>query len=104
MEILTQNPKTPKPQNPKTPKPLRVELVVIVTVSQSLEDHSLAGLHHLTTNDHLIQDLVHFVKVEHKVEFADIAKVLIQNFDEQMDKLKDSQLIVHIVDAQSEVQ
>ncbi len=45
------------------------------------------GLHDLPTDHHFVQDLVHFVKVEHQVELAHGAKVLIQYLHKEMNEL-----------------
>ncbi len=44
------------------------------------------------------------MEVEDKIQFADVAKVAIQNLDKVVDSLKVNQLIVLIVDEEDEVE
>ena len=47
----------------------------------------LRCFHDFTSDDHLIEDLIDFVKVEDEVQLADTTEVLIEDFDEQVNKL-----------------
>ena len=51
--------------------------LVIVCAFHGSVDGQFAGLHDFAADDHLVEDLVHFVEVEDEVQFAHAAKVLI---------------------------
>ena len=76
--------------------------LVVVSALHSSVDCKFAGLHDFTTDDHLVEDLVHLVEVEDKIEFADAAKVLVQYFDEQVDEFKHGKFVVFSIYAQCE--
>lgn len=54
-----------------------ISSLVVVRALQRFVDHQFACFHDLAAHDHLIQDLVHLVKVEHQVQFAHAPEVLV---------------------------
>ena len=71
---------------------------------QPLHDLFLARLLDLPREDELVDDLVHFVKVEDEVELAHVAEVVVQDLDEEVDRLEERELVVVDVDAELEEQ
>lgn len=76
--------------------------LIVVCVLHSTTDAGFACLHNLATHNHLVQDLVHLVKVEYQVELAHAPKVLVQHFDEQVDEFKHGELVVIRINADCE--
>ena len=66
---------------------VRCSLVVVCALHRLVNDQ-FACLHDFTADDHLIEDLVNLVEVEHEVELAYASKVLVQHFYEQVDEFK----------------
>lgn len=62
--------------------------LIVVSGFQTPADTDFAGFHYLSTDYHFVEDLVNFIEVEHKVELADASKVLVENFDKQVNELK----------------
>ena len=67
-----------------------------------MQDRLLRRLLHLSREEEFIKDHVHLVKVEDEVELAHIAKELVEELDEEVDRLEVEQLVVGHVDAQRE--
>ena len=44
------------------------------------------------------------MEVKHEVEFAHAAKVLVEHLNEKVDELKDTEVVVSLVDAECEVE
>lgn len=61
-----------------------------------------ARLLDLAREEHLVEDSVHFVKVEDQIEFADVAEEGVENLDKEVDGLEIGQFIVVGVDARAE--
>ena len=62
----------------------------------------LGGLLHLAREEELVEDHVDLVEVEDEVELAHVAKELVEELDEEVDRLEVEQLVVGHVDAQRE--
>lgn len=69
---------------------------------QPREHNLLARLLNLASQKHLIQNSIHFVKVEDEVEFADVAEEGVEDLDEEVDGLEVGELVVIRVDARAE--
>ena len=52
-------------------------------------DCGFAGLHDFASDDHLVQNLVDFVKIEHEVQLAHTPEVLIEHLYEQVNELNE---------------
>ena len=52
-------------------------------------DCGFAGLHDFASDDHLVQNLVDFVKIEHEVQLAHTPEVLIEHLHEQVNELNE---------------
>jgi hypothetical protein len=48
----------------------------------------LRCFHDFSSDDHFVEDLIDLVKVEDEVQFAHTTEVLIEHFNEQVNKLK----------------
>mmetsp|Transcript_28919 Transcript_28919/g.64205 ORF Transcript_28919/g.64205 Transcript_28919/m.64205 type:complete len:200 (+) Transcript_28919:39-638(+) len=79
-------------------------LLQLLELLHSLQDDVLICFLHLPCQDVLVQDAVHLVEVEHDVQLADVAEVLVQQLHEQVDGLHQQQLVVRSVRAEHEVQ
>ena len=64
----------------------------LVQLCQPLQDHPLARLRHLPSGDKLIQDQIDTVEVEHQIELADVAEIVVQNLDKEVDSFEESEL------------
>lgn len=56
----------------------------------------------LTSQKDFVQNGIHLVEIEHKIQFANVAKESIENFDEKVNGFQISQLVVISVDAHTE--
>eukprot|EP00307_Rebecca_sp_RCC1486_P009812 CAMPEP_0119409604 /NCGR_PEP_ID=MMETSP1335-20130426/2856_1 /TAXON_ID=259385 /ORGANISM="Chrysoculter rhomboideus, Strain RCC1486" /LENGTH=202 /DNA_ID=CAMNT_0007434005 /DNA_START=307 /DNA_END=913 /DNA_ORIENTATION=+ len=74
----------------------------LVELLDAPEDGRFGRLLYLTREEELIEDHVHFVKVEHQVELAHVAKELVKHLDKEVDRLEESELVVARIDAQGE--
>ena len=80
---------------------LRLDLVQLC---QPLQDHPLARLRDLPSGDKLVQNQVNAVEVEDQIKLADVAKVVIEHFDKEVDGLQESQLVIGRVAGDGEVE
>ena len=62
-------------------------------------DIYLTCFHYFSSDYHFVKDLVHFVEVEDKVEFTYTSKILIKNFNKQMNEFKVAEFVVILVHA-----
>ena len=61
--------------------------IVVVGVFECAVDGGLAGLHDLAADDHLVENLVDFVEIEHQVQLAHTSKVLVEHLHKQVNEL-----------------
>ena len=73
-------------------------LVVVCTLHGPVNDY-FAGLHDFAANDHFIENLVDFIKVENEIELANTAEILIEHLHKQVDEFKHGKFIVVGVNA-----
>lgn len=78
-------------------RPNLVTLAHGVQLAELGQDLLLGSLDDLAADDHLVDDGVDLVEVEDEVEFADIAEVLVEDLDEQLDELEVGELVVGVV-------
>lgn len=62
----------------------------------------LTRLHELSCEENLVEDGVYLVEVEDKIEFAHVAKVLVEDLDKEMDGLEVGELVILTVHANAE--
>ena len=77
-------------------------LIELVELLHAVEDRLLRRLLHLAREEELVEDHVDLVEVEDEVELAHVAKELVEELDEEVDRLEVEQLVVGHVDAQRE--
>ena len=77
-------------------------LVELVELLDAVQDRLLRRLLHLAREEELVEDHVDLVEVEDEVELAHVAKELVEELDEEVDRLEVEQLVVGHVDAQRE--
>lgn len=53
--------------------------IIVISVFEGPVDGRFAGLHDFSSDDHLVKDLINFVKVENEVELTHAAKVLVEH-------------------------
>ena len=80
----------------------RAASVELVELLHAVQDRLLRRLLHLAREEELVQDHVDLVKVEDKVELAHVPEELVEELDEEVDRLEVEQLIVVHVHAQRE--
>ena len=51
--------------------------IIVVGVFECAVDGGLARFHDLASDDHLVENLVDFVEIEHQVQLAHTSKVLV---------------------------
>jgi hypothetical protein len=73
--------------------------VIVVSLLERTVNRGFRCFHELAADDHLVQDLVHFVKVEDQVQLAHTSEVLVEHLHEQVNELKDAQFILVFVNA-----
>lgn len=76
----------------------------LLQLPQPVQHCQLAGFLQLASNNVLIQDGVHLVKVEHQIQLAHVAEKAIQHLHKQVDALQVCQLVVGHVHAEAEEQ
>ena len=74
----------------------------LVELLHPVQDRLLARLLHLAREEELVEDHVHLVEVEDEVELAHVPEELVEQLDEEVDRLKVDELVVLRVDAQRE--
>lgn len=77
-------------------------LLQLIQVLEAGEDDLLASLLDLAGEEDLVEDGVHFIKVEDEVELADVAEEGVEDLDEEVDGLEVGELVVVGVDAGAE--
>ena len=77
-------------------------LVELVELLDAVQNRLLRRLLHLAREEELVEDHVDLVEVEDEVELAHVAKELVEELDEEVDRLEVEQLVVGHVDAQRE--
>ena len=95
---------TKKPALFSFPLSLYFSRLDLVQLRQPLQDHPLARLRHFSPGNKLVQDQVHAVEVEHEVELADVAKIVVEDFDEEVHGLEQRELVVGGVAGEGEVE
>lgn len=73
-----------------------------LTLIKPVQHGELARLLNLASQEDLVQDRIHFVKVKDEIQLAHVAKEAVQHLDEQVDRLEVGQLIVVGIDADAE--
>ena len=67
------------------------------------EDVRLVRLDDAPVHDHLVEDEVRLLEVEHDVELAHVLKIAVERLDERMDELEDRKLVLIVaLDANNE--
>ena len=67
------------------------------------EDVRLVRLDDAPVHDHLVEDEVRLLEVEHDVELAHVLKIAVERLDERMDELEDRELVLIVaLDAHNE--
>jgi hypothetical protein len=69
-----------------------------------VDDSVLAGLEDLASDQEFVEHAVDLIEIEHDVEFADVAEVLVEGLHEEVDELQVQQFVVVDVDADGEVE
>lgn len=54
--------------------------------------------------EHLVDDRVDFVKVEHQIQFTHIVKVFVENFDEIVNRFEITQVVIIHVHTDAEIE
>ena len=68
------------------------------------EDELLGSVLNFASQDELIEEPVHLVKVENNVQLAYIREELIHQLDEEVDRLHCKQLVVRDVNSEDKIQ
>ena len=73
-------------------------LVVVCTLHGPVYDY-FAGFHDFAADDHFVENLVDFIKVENEIELANASEILIEHLHKQVDEFKHGKFIVVSVNA-----
>jgi len=64
----------------------------------------LGCLANLASEEHLVDDSINFVEVEHQIQLAHIVKVFVQHFHEIMNRLEITQVVIINVHTDAEIE
>ena len=76
----------------------------LVQLGEPLQDHPLARLRHLPSGNKLVQNQIDSVEVEDEVELADVAEIVVEDLDEEVDCFQEGELVVRGVAGDGEVE
>ena len=54
-------------------------------LSNTLQNHTYISLQYHPPTNNLIQNIMHFIRVEDQIKFADVAETFVEGLDEDLD-------------------
>lgn len=76
----------------------------LVLVIHALENGDDVGLKHHACHDNFVEDVVHLVRVEYQVEFANVFEAPVQCLNKHLNEIKNAEVALELVDCEHEIE